>query len=308
MTRIPSVMDKSTIAKVEAVRRQTPRYLFRLWADGDKPSGGRRDLNTFEGITPRGFADGRQGHRSAYHLTKDEFTTMIVDHLRGRHIPTEFSSWTSSLRFLLCKCPGIGSGNKKYRERDVELLYISVIDVEMLERTNQAFYVPLLQFLSEYWSFDYEYEFLVHGPVKGRWHQAIPFSHVEKWFRSSESNVLSDLTGICSERVTEASVQNARDFGLIFNDDFALPIALMALSCGRHGKHAWAKSVPKEDLDVIMDGLRGLKVPKSFKKRHFITDGTSDSTDVLEVKASAQLLQAAIKRLQRRRSPTQMSK
>lgn len=42
---------------MEAVRAQTPRYLYRLWSDGENPTGGRHGLNIVEAITPHGFAD-----------------------------------------------------------------------------------------------------------------------------------------------------------------------------------------------------------------------------------------------------------
>lgn len=140
-------MDEHTVAELEAIRKQTPRYLFRLWSDGNKPSGGRLSLNKRDKITPHGFAGGLKGHESAYHLTKDQFIQMALDHLLCLHIDTEFSSWTASFNFVASMCPGIPSCGKSYASRYQKNLYISVIDVEMLWETNQAFYVPSLNTL-----------------------------------------------------------------------------------------------------------------------------------------------------------------
>ena len=132
----PTAMDKSTVAELEAVRRRTPRYLYRVHSNGkgnETPSGGRVGLNTTEAITPFAFSQyGSGGHQSAYQMTRDEFTDMATRHLRGcSHMETEFSSWTASLSYALLGCPGIGSGNVPMNARDASELYISVIDVEI---------------------------------------------------------------------------------------------------------------------------------------------------------------------------------
>ena len=141
------IMDKSTKAELEAVRKQTPRYLFRLWSygkAGEPPTGGHAGLNTETPITPIAFGNGK-GHKSVYDMTREFFAEMVSRHLCVFHIETEFSSWSASLNYILSKCPGISSAGIRYSERDEDHVYVSVIDTEMLWETNQVFYVPLLR-------------------------------------------------------------------------------------------------------------------------------------------------------------------
>ena len=88
------IMDKSTKAELEAVRKQTPRYLFRLWSYGkaaEPPTGEYAGLNTEMAITPLAFAKGK-GHMSVYDMTREFFAEMVSRHLCVFHIETEFSS------------------------------------------------------------------------------------------------------------------------------------------------------------------------------------------------------------------------
>ena len=60
-------------------------------------------MNTPEAITSMRFFQGR-GAPSVYHLTKEEFTNMMIGHLTARtDFETGLSSWAASLRFLLYK-------------------------------------------------------------------------------------------------------------------------------------------------------------------------------------------------------------
>lgn len=157
------MMDKETKAKLEDVHKRTPRYLFRLWSDGEDgnaPSGGRSDLNTTTAITPLAFANGG-GHTSAYHMTTDEFLDMTGQHLcTSVDVVTEFSSWSGSLTYILNKCPGLGP-DLGYKNMDENHLYVAVLDVEMLSKANQAFYVPLLSSLRSKYDCMYPREYLV---------------------------------------------------------------------------------------------------------------------------------------------------
>ena len=275
----PTTMDKVTAAKLEAVRRRNPKYLYRLWSNGkanETPSGGRVGLNTTEAITPLAFSpNGGGGHQNVYQMTKDEFTDMARRHLRVcTHIETEFSSWTASLSYILHGCPGIGSGNVDLNERDTDEMHISIIDVEMLWDTNQIFYVPLLDFLSP-GNMNFAHEYLVHGKIEGPWYKAIPYS------------ALKNVPELCitphwhfggdefpSVRLTEEDVRWACKLGELFGDKFALPMTLAVLCCTKRDSDLWMHGVGSQDIDILLEGIEGLEIPESWKKRHPVTGHT----------------------------------
>ncbi len=143
------------------------------------------EQNTTTAITPLAFHR-RKGHASAYHMTDEEFIKNTRCHLNTcQHIETEFSScklpWvqyqlrlllivpncllgSASLSFVLNKCPGVGTGGQKLADRNHEKMHICILDTRMAWKTNQAFYAPLLDFMSP-GHFNYPHEYLVHGCV-----------------------------------------------------------------------------------------------------------------------------------------------
>ena len=140
-------MDKLTQAKLETVRKNVLRYLFRFWSTGEArvpPLGGYAWLNTTTAITPLAFFRGN-GHESVYGMGKEDLVNLVLSHLHGRRdIGTEFSSWAASPGFVLQRVPEYSGGRADYFDRSEDNRYVSIIDTEMLWETNQAFYVPLL--------------------------------------------------------------------------------------------------------------------------------------------------------------------
>ena len=88
-------LDDETRSKLEDLRRQTPRYLFRAFKNTHpRMSGGYATLNTQEHIVPLAFRAGR-GHSSVYDMSKGDLTNMVIKHIgyETHDFLTEFSSW-----------------------------------------------------------------------------------------------------------------------------------------------------------------------------------------------------------------------
>jgi len=78
---------------------RTPRFLLRLW---HKTSGGDQSgcLNSKDAITPHAFLDGK-GPKSIYDVPKKYLVDMANGHYRAHMVDTSYSSWTSSLTFVM---------------------------------------------------------------------------------------------------------------------------------------------------------------------------------------------------------------
>ena len=296
-------MDVELKAKLEAIRRRTPRYLFRLWSNSEEetPNGGYVDLNTTTAVTPLAFSRGK-GHKSAYDMTKEEFTKMAKCHLSTcDHIETEFSSWSASLTFILNKCPGVGTGGVKLASRSHENLHVSVIDTKWLWDTNQVFYAPLLDFLSPD-DFGYPHEYLLHGVVQGRWYKAIPYSVLEAspgFTFSSDWYFRSDKVE-CAP-LTKEAVDMARTAAELFGETWTLPMMLALLCCHKRQNELWRHGIDDSDLQMVMDGIQGLRIPQSWKKDRTITGHhVISSRNYNDTKQLARLMRALVKRSRRK--------
>lgn len=258
-------MDEDTKAQLQAIHYRTPRYLFRLWADGNEdgmPSGGNAKLNTATAITPLAFAQSK-GHASAYDMTREEFADLAFCHLHlCKDIATEFSSWSASLNWILNKCPDVGSGGLLYEERDNEHLYLCVIDVEMLRDTNQAFYAPALDFLRP-GQMDYPHEYLVHGVVQGPWYHCIRYSAILPIWQEllcPTWNFRDDAFPV--QPLTAQVMNEARKIGELFGEKFCLGMTLAILCCQKHDPRCWEDGIFEDDIQVILGGVKDMKAPK----------------------------------------------
>ena len=298
------VMDEDTRRRLESVHRQTPRYLFRLWSDDDggtDPSGGRTNLNTTTAITPPAFANGG-GHASAYHMNKTQFMDMALEHLNTSHdIATEFSSCSASLCYVLKKCPGLGTGSTTYECAPDDHLFVSVVDV--LCKANQAFYVPLLDFLTpgQPWLWDYSHETLVHGVVTGPYYKAIRYNSLQPgprtllcqrtlgyydWYQRPDD--------ISAEALTGQQLTVARKVGVMFGDHFAFEVTV-ALLCCRKRRSA---GLQVETLNMIMTILKGMKLPpRCFQSDRFLNKpiSTKHFSDTLQLQQLSAALRLRLK-------------
>lgn len=102
---------------------------------------------------------------------------MTLDHLRGRIVTTEFSSWTASLNFVSFYAHRMNQGYVYPAEKGTA--YISMIDTEVLSQTNQIWHVCSLAHIfsrPEYKT--YHWEYLAHGVVRGSGHKAVEFNQL----------------------------------------------------------------------------------------------------------------------------------
>lgn len=252
-------------------------------------------MNTTTAITPLAFSRGK-GHASAYHMTDEEFTKLAKCHLNTcDHIETEFSSWSASLSFVLNKCPGVGTAGLKLAKRNHEEMHICIIDTKMLWETNQAFYVPLLDFMSP-GDFNYSHEYLVHGIIEGPWYKAIPYSVLESspgfdfsstWYFNYES--------VPVEPLTKEVVEMARTAGKLFGPYFTLPVMLAILSCKRRDDDLWRHGVDNEAVEKVLNELPNtFKIPESWKKDRTITGHVISTRNYSDTKQMTRLMRAMV--------------
>jgi len=263
-------MDSVTRARLEMIRGQVPRYLFRAWNNTATPgvpvSGGNVGCNTTQAIIPVAFLKGK-GSKSVYHLSRDHFTAMAVGHLTGAHNSTELSSWASSLAFALsyawrnfCRT---GLGNAQ------DAVHISIIDTKAV----QVFYTPSLAFLHA-GAEKYDHEYLAHGVITGTAHKAMPlqcFTDVTTidpfrgYIRSSGEEAVM--------KIRSASMRRGRQIGDQYGEEFALPMCL-AFVCRKRRDVSWFRDGVL-DLEVIQDGLQGLSIPEKWLHDRVPTKGAS---------------------------------
>lgn len=162
--RTRSQMDNVTKRMLQEAQKHTPRYLFRGWRNGARPSGGIQGLNTPDFIKPRAFASARADpHKSIFDLTREELRDMCAIHLAWEApagYQTEFSSWSPSIEFAARFC---------YTDPSA---YISIIDTK--ELSNVIVHVPQLHSVHK-GKFDRKtWEYLAHGVISGSALKAVP--------------------------------------------------------------------------------------------------------------------------------------
>ena len=114
--------------------------------------------NTSE-IVLAGFMGGRKGHEF-YEMTEKEISSMARTHYHGSKIvPTEFSSWASSLHLVLYYAKSMPP------EKNV---HIAVLDSKILEPEVLVWHVPQLLGFGLH-------EYLAHGIVKSNGYTAVSF-------------------------------------------------------------------------------------------------------------------------------------
>ncbi|KAI0104582.1 hypothetical protein F4814DRAFT_455858 [Daldinia grandis] len=147
-------LTKRDWERLEASQGRVPRFLFRCF--GPK-SGGNPDLNTINGIIPRGFLDGDKP--TDMYMT-DRLGEMIIDHIEVLETRTIFSSWSS------CITNAIENASDKS--------YVAIIDRELLAPHVKVYRVLDLCEAGlcgssgvENYAEDYDLEYLAYGPING---------------------------------------------------------------------------------------------------------------------------------------------
>ncbi|KAH9907713.1 hypothetical protein F4778DRAFT_797806 [Xylariomycetidae sp. FL2044] len=137
-------------------QKQLPRFLFRGFHS--RSGGGDARLNTTSGITPHGFLKGKEP-TTIYDIKN--LRDMIVGHLGGARVPSEFSSWAA--------CPTVSMGYAK----NTPSSYLAIIDTTLVKSHVKAYHVPTLTkvYLA---SGHYSHEYLVYGPIDGPAYHCVP--------------------------------------------------------------------------------------------------------------------------------------
>ncbi|KAF2481373.1 hypothetical protein BDY17DRAFT_187544 [Neohortaea acidophila] len=239
-------MDQQTKSKLEALRPQVPRFLFRAWHNNASKfgsrfvSGGTVGLNTTKAITPLAFYRG-DAPKSVYELTREDFGSLASAHVCGEDSVTPFSSWSASLTFVLAFL--LDSFAK------TDDIYISIIDTKELWASNPVFWVPSLLFLPDYIP-NYE-EYLLYGVVQGRWHKSVPL----RKFLDARLG-LHGIEGCFVNGVTPESMERAATVARAYGPDFALPVYL-AIFC----EGGILPNGSTANLNAILGGIAPVDIP-----------------------------------------------
>lgn len=229
-----------------AASERIPKYLFRMWHAG---SGGNPKLNSRERIIPPAFYEKENsGHRVVCAITRQHFVDMVEAHLCGDHFPlSEFSSWSSSLQFVLnfaCSHP--------------ETAHISVIDTEKLKRTNAIFHTPSLSDPLGIEGF-YE-EYLAHGVIEGEAHMAVSYKALLSAGLSKNQHhwMLYGQTLGQVVPITRNMIQDFYDIAGAYGPELQLPMTLAMVCMTKRSEDLW-QTIPKNEVELILETLGGPK-------------------------------------------------
>ena len=236
----------------------TPRFLFRHWhstSGGD--SYGR--LNNENAITPRAFlgtqgpksiSDPRkkylvgmardaitpgapfstQGPKSIYDVSRKHLVDMANDHFNGYWVDTPFSSWTSSLAFVM-------SLTLMTKSQTYSCSHISILDTSKLPAGVTILFTPAMRILDKKIAHG-DHEFMAFGVISGPCHTAVDVKSLRhqgiarlfdpkcnltrNWYR-----LPFDSDG-CFPQNTEDEVAVALQAGELFGPPFKIPFAVFA--------------------------------------------------------------------------------
>ncbi|EME86938.1 uncharacterized protein MYCFIDRAFT_194851 [Pseudocercospora fijiensis CIRAD86] len=243
-------MDDETKRHLLKAQKYTPRYLFRGWNNGYRPSGGHRGLNTVDAITPLAYLKDREaGTSSIYNLSRDQLRTMCFRHLgsdRTASFKTELSSWASSLRVAMLYSRGQPDS------------YISIIDTRALQEQNIIVHVPQLGFLLFPGSdgIYYPEEYLAHGVIEGSAHKAVPLEAFTK-------------IGICQtspwlgiSHITAQEIIYAKTVADQYGPRFGTAVLIAILCTAERSSDLWKSGIAPRDLTLIASAISAYKVPQ----------------------------------------------
>ncbi|KAF2489258.1 hypothetical protein BU16DRAFT_544660 [Lophium mytilinum] len=262
-------MDSRNKTRLEHLRtNHIPRYLFRIWSPTS--GGGEAGLNNIDQVCPHAFNRGL-GHHDIYELTFKDLVAMARYHYRGTkrsdwtgcHVPlTEFSSWAASLEAAL-----------EYVELTAGT-YLAMIDTKVLGDGVKIWHIPhLLPELEE--AGDHEY--LAHGVIRGVGYKAVALHRLYEAGLGS----LKECSGS-----PEAILVACKRVAGLFGGGFAMPMALALLTHIPRWWYGYAEPC-REDLDVILEGLKPLEVPEDWAEtasivvRNSINPGAYDDVERL---------------------------
>ena len=142
---------------------------------------------------------------------------------------------------------------------------------------------------------EYCHEYLVHGVVRGPWYKAIPFAafrtplciNMYKSWHFAGGSVRCNY-------LNDEIIQIARHVGLQVGDNFALPMTLAYLCSGIREPELWMKGVESKDFALVAYGIKGLKVPASWKIAQTKTGYAISSKNFSDTKQLTRLIEGLI--------------
>lgn len=266
----PGKMDIETKRQLRDAQRKTPRYLFRGWsnAPGYAYSGGYKDLNTPNAITPLSFFKAPGKSSQIYDLSREEMLNMARSHLRGLHLESDFSSWAASLQIAI-----------RFANADRKEAYISILDTSKVD--NVIAHVPsLLQERSSY-----THEYLAHGIISGPALKAVPIkafvdAGLPRGFEW-ESNIRVGLKG---HPFSDSDLFAARSVADQYGKEFGAAIMIAYLCLKQRSPHLFRKGFDWR-RDDILQALEGYRIPQ-----HLCSDETV-LTDIVYTKGYGEIEQ-----------------
>ena len=155
---------------------------------------------------------------------------------------------------------------------------------------------------------EYCHEYLVHGVVRGPWYKAIPFTAftTPRCINMYKSWHLGGGFVPCSFLNNEV-IHIARKVGVQFGDDFALPMTLAYLCCDKHEPKPWMIGVRGKDFALVVYGIKGLKIPASWKTAQTYTGHAISSKNFSDTKQLTRLIQDLIGHFKRYDFPSEQS-
>ena len=213
--------DPSLKQTIDSIHSKAPRFLFRVWSSY---SGGNAALNTAEAITPHSFLLGSPPAKM-YQLGREEIYETTTAHFLAEKRPlSHFSSWSQSLRFVLCWASDkflLGEPN----------VTISVLDTKRLPPQNKVLATEALHLIHPK-IHGYPWEYLIFGPVSGTVHASASWQSIQ----AHSNGTLLKLSKSYAEirpPSSEGCVALAKDVGALFGKRLELAVMVYLLcACG----------------------------------------------------------------------------
>lgn len=232
--------------KVEPMRREVPRFLFRYWSPS---SGGGAKLNTVKAITPLAFLN-TQNLPSFYQMPQSKIGQIAHMHLIGGFSnQTVFSSWSQSIR--------IAWGMGKHRSDS----YISILDTHKLPDQNVILHTAHTAQL--FGTSTYLEEFLAFGVISGDCYKAVPLQEFRQYMTTM---VALSAPGITITPV-EKKINEAIRIAKIYGPAFAVVVATYLL----------AQIAKDNDTPTIMTALSKMTWPDMRTKNCSVSSITDPS-------------------------------
>ncbi|KAK4502859.1 hypothetical protein PRZ48_006285 [Zasmidium cellare] len=274
--------------KIDVLAEGTPRFLFRFWSE---QSGGNKDLNTIEKITPHAFLD-KEGPEALHKMKLSDIHDLSLGHLTGKRLPSVFSSWSQSLPLLL------GWAQRQVRDRGRKGMHISVLDTAKVDASNTILHTDALRIVANTpWDEGrYRWEYLIFGVVKTPAYRAIPLKYFEPTLVPSPpmsstlpSTVQPLLNHILQQPKVERKIDMINEIAQRYGNQLEVPVAahLMAMVLDR------GKDTAKQD-EYLANLASTMPIPPELAHDPKIMDHEVNYHGYMECFRAHELLQKLV--------------